>query len=278
LGLASTTALARLGARVVMGVRDEAKGATAAEAVRAGVPGADLVVRRLDLADLASVRDFAARVRDEGDRVDVLMNNAGVMMPRRRRTTTDGFELQFGTNHLGHWALTALLLPTLSTSPGARVVTVSSIAARDAAIRWDDLSWRFGYRPAAAYGMSKLANLLFALELDRRLRAAGGGVLSIAAHPGVAATNLSATMGLPRPLITLSRYVLPGPEQAARPQLHAAAGGDVEGGAYYGPSGPGEVRGRRVRRLSLPAPATSLDAAARLWDVSAELTGLGMPV
>lgn len=278
LGLASTRALAALGARVVMGVRDEEKGRVAADAVRADVPGADLEVRRLDLADLASVGEFAGGVRDREDRLDILMNNAGIMMPPQRRTTADGFELQFGTNHLGHWALTGLLMPAVLATPGARVVTVSSLAARDAAIRWDDLSWRFGYRRSAAYGMSKLANLLFALELDRRLRAGGRDVLSVAAHPGISATNLSATMGLPSLVVTLSGYVLQSAEQGAVPQLHAAAGTDVEGGGYYGPSGWGEVRGRRARRLSLPAAATGGDAAARLWGVSAELTGLEIDV
>lgn len=278
LGLASTVALARLGARVVMGVRDEEKGRAAVDTVRSEVPGADVATRRLDLADLSSVREFATAVGDTESRIDVLMNNAGVMMPQQRRTTADGFELQFGTNHLGHWALTGLLLPRVLATPRARVVTVSSLAARNAAIRWDDLSWRFGYRPSAAYGMSKLANLLFALELDRRLRAAGRDALSVAAHPGVSATNLSATMGLPSPLISLSRYVLQSAEQGAVPQVHAATGAGVEGGIYLGPSGPGEVRGRRARRLPLPAAATGSGDAARLWEVSADLTGVPMTV
>jgi NAD(P)-dependent dehydrogenase (short-subunit alcohol dehydrogenase family) len=238
LGLASARALAARGARVVLTARDAGRGGAAATA-----------------------------------RLDVLLNNAGVMMPPRRRTTTDGFELQVGTNHLGHWVLTGLLLPVLLATPGSRVVTVSSLAARGGRLTEADLRSESPYRPAAAYATSKLANLVFALELDRRLRAAGRDTLSVAAHPGVSATNLAATMGLPGPLVRLSGLFLQSAEQGARPQVHAATAADVRGGDYYGPAGPGEVRGRRVRRLALPAAAEDRDAPARLWTVSRDLTG-----
>jgi NAD(P)-dependent dehydrogenase (short-subunit alcohol dehydrogenase family) len=274
LGLASARALAGRGARVVLTARDAGRGEAAATAVRGAVPDADLVVEPLDLADLSSVRDFADRLTGATSRLDVLLNNAGVMMPPRRRTTADGFELQLGTNHLGHWVLTALLLPVLLATPGCRVVTVSSLAARNGGLSDADVRSEGPYRPGAAYATSKLANLVFALELDRRLREAGRDTLSVAAHPGVSATNLAATTGLPGPLVRLGGLLMQSAEQGARPQLHAATAPDVRGGDYYGPAGPGEVRGRRVRRLSPPAAARDRDAAARLWAVSRELTGV----
>jgi NAD(P)-dependent dehydrogenase (short-subunit alcohol dehydrogenase family) len=274
LGLASARALAARGARVVLTARDPGRGEAAAAAVREAVPDADLVVEPLDLADLSSVRDFADRLTGATSRLDVLLNNAGVMMPPRRRTTADGFELQLGTNHLGHWVLTALLLPVLLATPGCRVVSVSSLAARNGRLSDADVRSEGPYRPAAAYATSKLANLVFALELDRRLREAGRDTLSVAAHPGIAATNLAATTGLPGPLVRLGGLLMQSAEQGARPQLHAATAPDVRGGDYYGPAGPGEVRGRRVRRLTPPAAARDRDAAARLWAVSRELTGM----
>jgi len=274
LGLASALGLAQRGARVVMTARDTARGEAAGAAVRDAVPDAEVAVEPLDLADLASVRGFAERLGDTSGRLDVLLNNAGVMMPQRRRTTADGFELQMGTNHLGHWALTAGLLPVLVATPGARVVTVSSLAARGGRLAEADLRSQGPYRPSAAYATSKLANLVFAVELDRRLREAGHDTLSVAAHPGISATNLAATTGLPGPLVRLGGLLMQSAEQGARPQLHAATAPDVRGGDYYGPGGWGEVRGRRVRRLDPPAAARDRDLAARLWAVSAELTGV----
>ncbi|MGF1654893.1 MAG: oxidoreductase [Actinomycetales bacterium] len=274
LGLASARELAGRGARVVLTARDAGRGEAAVAAVRGAVPDADVAVEPLDLADLASVRDFAGRLTAATGRLDVLLNNAGVMMPRQRRTTADGFELQVGTNHLGHWVLTALLLPLLLATPGARVVTVSSLAARTGRLTDADLRGERPYRPAAAYATSKLANLVFALELDRRFRAAGRDTLSLAAHPGLAATNLAATTGLPAPLVRLGGLLMQSAEHGARPQLHAAAAPDARGGEYYGPAGPGEMRGRRVRRLAVPAAAQDRDAPARLWAVSRDLTGV----
>ncbi|MGF1661674.1 MAG: oxidoreductase [Kineosporiaceae bacterium] len=274
LGLASARALAGRGARVILTARDAGRGEAAAAGVREAVPDADLTVESLDLADLASVRAFAERLTAATSRLDLLLNNAGVMMPPRRRTTADGFELQLGTNHLGHWVLTALLLPVLLATPGARVVTVSSLAARGGRLSEADLRSDVPYRPAGAYATSKLANLVFALELDRRLREAGRDTRSLAAHPGVSATNLAATTGLPGPLVRLGALLMQSAEHGALPQLHAATAPDVRGGDYYGPAGPGELRGRRVRRLPLPAPARDPGAAGRLWAVSRDLTGV----
>jgi NAD(P)-dependent dehydrogenase (short-subunit alcohol dehydrogenase family) len=274
LGLASARALAARGARVVLTARDPGRGEAAAATVREAVPDADLVVEPLDLADLSSVRDFADRLTGATPRLDVLLNNAGVMMPPRRRTTADGFELQLGTNHLGHWVLTALLLPVLLATPGCRVVTVSSLAARNGRLSDADVRSEGPYRPGAAYATSKLANLVFALELDRRLREAGRDTLSVAAHPGVSATNLAATTGLPGPLVRLGGLLMQSAEHGALPQLHAATAPDVRGGDYYGPAGPGELRGRRVRRLTPPSAARDPEAATRLWAVSRDLTGV----
>ena len=189
LGLITARELARARATVVIACRDTDKGDRAVAEIRAQVPEADLEVRALDLADLASVRSFAARLGGERDSVDLLINNAGVMAPPRR-TTVDGFESQFGTNHLGHFALTGLMLPSLLAAPAPRVVTLSSGAHRIGKMDFDDLQGERSYNNWRAYGQSKLANLLFCFELDRRARAAGTKLMSLAAHPGYAATNL----------------------------------------------------------------------------------------
>lgn len=267
LGLATTRALAQAGARVVMAVRDPARGERAA----ATVPG-DVEVRRLDLADLESVRAFAAGW--SGD-LDVLVDNAGIMMVPAGRTV-DGFERQFGTNHLGHFALTALLLPHVTD----RVVTLSSSAHRFGRIDLDDLNWeRRPYSPTGAYGQSKLANLLFSLELQRRLTAVGSPVRSLAAHPGWAATELQgrtgnrvndAAMRLGNALVAQSA------EQGALPTL-AAAVLDLPGGSYLGPRGLGEWRGAPTMVGRSPA-ASDPDLARALWVASAGLTGVDLPV
>jgi NAD(P)-dependent dehydrogenase (short-subunit alcohol dehydrogenase family) len=267
IGRAAAGALAAAGARVVLAVRDVAKG----EAAAATMPG-PTEVRRLDLANLASVREFAAGW--EGD-LDLLINNAGVMVPPFSHTA-DGFELQFGTNHLGHFALTNLLLEHVT----GRVVTVASGAHRFGAIDFDDLNWeRRPYRAWRAYGQSKLANLLFTAELQRRLTAAGSPVLATAAHPGYAATNLQfhsghRTMDL---LSSIGNHVFAqDKEGGALPTLYAAVA-DIPGNSYAGPSGFLEQRGA-PKLVGRTAAAKDTDAARRLWDVSEELTGTRFPL
>ncbi|MGY1736723.1 oxidoreductase [Geodermatophilus sp. SYSU D00684] len=266
LGLATARALAERGARVVLAVRDTTRG----EAAAAGLPG-DVEVRRLDLADLASVRAFAGAW--DGP-LDVLVNNAGIMMVPEGRTA-DGFELQFGTNHLGHFALTNLLLPHVTD----RVVTLSSGAHRMGAIDLDDLDWeRRRYSAERAYGASKLANLLFTLELQRRLTAAGSPVRAMAAHPGWSATNLQGRTGnrLKDAFALLgNRVVAQSAEQGALPTLFAATA-DLPGGSYAGPDGLGELRGYPTL-VGRTAAASDPDLAARLWTASARLTGVDFP-
>jgi protochlorophyllide reductase len=277
LGLRISQVLATHGARVLMASRSADRGAAAV----GGVQGAELVV--LDLADLRSVRAAAARVREmTGDRVDVLVNNAGVMATPHK-TTVDGFELQFGTNHLGHAALTWLLMPALSTVSGARVVTMSSTAARGGRMDVADPNFEHRrYTPATAYAQAKVANLLFALELDRRATTAGLRLVSVAAHPGFTATNLLTNManthesGLLRGLITVGdafvRFVAQDVSAGALPALFAATAGGVRGGDYYGPDGMFETRGASPGRAHLPRLATDREIAARLWERTAELT------
>ncbi len=274
LGLAVARELARAGAHVVLACRDEVRGETAVTAIRRKVPGASVELGLLDLADLASVRAFAQRLGDEPQ--DLLINNAGVMATPRR-LSADGFELQFATNHLGHFALTGLLLERLLAAPAPRVVTVSSLLHRNGRIDFDDLDGAVDYRPWRAYGQSKLANLLFSFELDRRSRAAGLELASLAAHPGYAATRLHANgprrpyerLFLPAAALLLAQSSASG----ALPILCAACDPDMPSGAYLGPSGPGERRG--YPRLAF-ASAAALDqpSAARLWAVSSELTGI----
>ncbi|MDX3191279.1 oxidoreductase [Streptomyces sp. MN03-5084-2B] len=265
LGLETARRLAERGGHVIMTVRDPEKGRAAA----ADLPGS-VKVRTLDLADLESVSRFAAGV----EHADVLVNNAGVMMTPKR-TTAQGFELQLGTNHLGHFALTALLYPVLRAGSAPRIVTISSTLHRRGRIDFDDLQSARSYSPSAAYAQSKFANVLFGLELNRRLRAAGSPAISVLAHPGYTATNLQ-TSG-PTGLLNLSgrisnllmaQHVTMG----ALNQLYAATAPAVQGGEFYGPDGRGENRGHP--KLVKPVPsATDTDAARRLWEVSEKLTG-----
>jgi NAD(P)-dependent dehydrogenase (short-subunit alcohol dehydrogenase family) len=267
IGLPTARALGKAGAHVVLAVRDVAKGETAA----ASVPG-DREVRRLDLADLASVRTFAEAW--QGD-IDVLINNAGVMRTPERRTV-DGFELQVGTNHLGHFALTNLLLPQLTD----RVVTVSSGAHRGGSISLDDLNWqRRRYQRWGAYQQSKLANLLFTLELERRLTAANSPVRALAAHPGYAATNLQfrSERGLEDRVMGLTnRLFAQSDEAGAWPTLFAASQ-DLPGGSYVGPDGFAEQRGHPTL-VGRTAAASDVEMAKRLWALSEELTGVQFPL
>jgi NAD(P)-dependent dehydrogenase (short-subunit alcohol dehydrogenase family) len=282
LGLWTVVGLARAGARVVLASRDEGRGLEALAKVRDAAPGADVLVLRLDLADLASVRRFAGQVPD----LDLLVNNAGVMaIPRRE--TADGFEMQFGTNHLGHFALTGLLLPALlrgSVAGGPpRVVTVSSGMHRPGRIHRADLMHAGDYKPWTSYSQSKLANLLFMRELQRRVDAAGLPLLSLAAHPGYAATNLQgvgpqmtgSTFG--SALMRIGNAVLAqSAEHGAWPTLRAATDPSAKGGDYFGPRGPGEQRGR-PKRVGMSAAARDDATAEWLWQESERLTGVGYP-
>jgi NAD(P)-dependent dehydrogenase (short-subunit alcohol dehydrogenase family) len=267
IGRAAARALAGAGARVVLAVRDSDKGQAAA----ATMPG-ETEVRRLDLASLASVREFAAAWEGE---IDLLINNAGVMVPPLTRTA-DGFELQFGTNHLGHFALTNLLLERVS----GRVVTVSSTGHRIGSIDFDDLNWeRKPYKAWRAYGQSKLANLLFTAELQRRLTAAGSAVLANAAHPGYAATNLQFHSGrrvLDLVSVVGNRLLAQDEDGGALPTLYAAVA-DIPGNSFAGPGGFMEQRGA-PKLVGRSDAAKDTDVARRLWNVSEELTGVRFPL
>ncbi|QFY10792.1 SDR family NAD(P)-dependent oxidoreductase [Nonomuraea phyllanthi] len=256
IGFPTALELARHGARVVVAARSPEKGRAAVAEILRAVPGGQVEYGELDLADLASVRRFAEGV----DRVDLLINNAGIgMIPRQE--TKDGFEMQFGTNHLGHFALTGLLLPRLLAAPGARVVTVSSDAHAAGRIDFDDLGLERRYGGMAAYARSKLANLLFTLELQRRAKQAGADLTSVATHPGMTATNIFKV----RLLLPLIRLFLKPPEAGARSSLYAATSPDIRGGEFVGP---------RLQLLTPSARARSEEVARRLWDVSTELTGV----
>jgi NAD(P)-dependent dehydrogenase (short-subunit alcohol dehydrogenase family) len=267
IGLVAARELANAGARVVLAVRDPAKGERAAETI-----DGEREVRRLDLSDLSSVREFAGGW--EGS-LDILVNNAGVMAPPEGRTK-DGFELQFGTNHLGHFALTNLLLPHVTD----RVVTVSSTAHRIGKVDLDDLNWeRRGYSRWPAYGQSKLSNLLFTLELQRRLDEAGSEVRATAAHPGYAATNLqSHTQNfIQNAVMKISNLVIAQSEEmGALPTLYAATV-DVPGGSYVGPDGFREQRGH-PKLVGRTAAARDEDTARGLWKQSEEMTGVSFPL
>ena len=275
LGLIAARELARKGARVVLACRNTEKGAAALEQIRAVAPAAELSLAQLDLGDLASVQAFAEGFRSDHDGLDLLINNAGVMAPPRQ-LTADGFELQFGTNHLGHFALTGRLIGAMEGREDARVVTVSSIAARGGRIKFDDLQSERRYNRWAAYNQSKLADLMLALELDRRLRAAGSTVKSLAAHPGWSATNLQSAAA---PLIdrafmrVVNATLAQSADAGTLPILYAATEPGLEGGVYIGPDGIGEFRGR-PREVTPTAMALAEGAGVQLWTVSEELTGV----
>ncbi len=275
LGLVCARELARAGASVVLACRSAERGAAAVQEISQAVPGAQLELASLDLGSLASVETFAEQFRSTHDGFDLLLNNAGVMAPPRR-VTADGFELQLGTNLLGHFALTGRLLGALEGRADARVVTLSSIAHRTGRIDFDDLQSERRYSRWRAYGQSKLADLLFALELDRRLRAAGSAVKSLAAHPGYAATNLqsAAVPTADRLVMVVTNALLAqSADRGALPSLYAATEPGLEGGLYIGPDGPGEFRGS-PRPVSPNRAARDEAVAARLWAVSEELTGV----
>jgi NAD(P)-dependent dehydrogenase (short-subunit alcohol dehydrogenase family) len=272
IGLIAARELARAGASLVMAVRNVDKGR---EAVRTTASDLEVDVRQLDLADLASVRSFAAGFADSHERLDLLVNNAGVMAPPRR-LTADGFESQIGTNHLGHFALTGLLLESLRAADSPRVVTVSSDAHRFGRIRFDNLQGERHYNNWLAYSQSKLANLLFAFELQRRAVAAGWNLLSVAAHPGYAATNLQSAGPAGRvermTMVVTNRLVAQSAEMGALPTLYAAVA-DLPGGSFVGPNGFMGLRGH-PHLVTASARAYDEDDARRLWSVSEELTGI----
>lgn len=275
LGYVTARELARHGAHVIMTARNEAKGREALERLRAGQPDASVELRHLDLCDLDSVKRFAEAIVVDRVPVDVLINNAGIMMPPRT-LTRQGFELQFATNHLGHFALTGLLLETLKWGAEPRVVTVSSTAHKSGFIHFDDLTGERRYSRWAYYAQSKFANVLFALELDRRLRAGDVSLKSVLAHPGYSATNLQSTG--PTGLLNLfmkvgNKFLAQDVEIGVLSQLYAATEPSVEGGQFIGPDGLAESRGYPT--LVQPVPAARLrETARRLWELSEELTGV----
>ena len=272
LGYEAAKVLAARGGRVLLGCRSEDKATAAMDNIRSSISDADLCFIPLDQGDLASVAEAALLVAEE-DRLDVLVNNAGIMMPPLQHTT-DGFESQFGVNHLGTFALTSHLLPKLAETDGSRVVVTSSIAHKPGKIDFEDLEAEQRYDPQTRYQQSKLANLLFMYELDRRLTATGSPTMAVACHPGIASTELGRhmpkifTMAMP-----LVKLVFNSPAQGAWPTLMAATSDEIEGGDYTGPARFGETSGR-AQKVSSTDRARDPELAARLWDVSVEMTGV----
>jgi NAD(P)-dependent dehydrogenase (short-subunit alcohol dehydrogenase family) len=276
IGFETAKTLAERGGRVLLACRSKAKGEAAISSIREAIPAADLAFLPLDLADLASVR-CAAELATLEPRLDVLLNNAGVMFPPLTRTV-QGFELQFGVNHLGGFALTALLLPKLAETAGSRVVITSSLAHQRGGLQWDDLNAQKRYGRVRRYSDSKLANMLHLFELDRRLRARGSPTMAVGCHPGIAQTELMRHTGPFRAFNPVFRSAFNTAAMGAWPALQAATAPDIEPGGYYGPQGVGGMRGlsgeaRRARQAHDP------ESARRLWDVSTEMTGVepGLP-
>jgi NAD(P)-dependent dehydrogenase (short-subunit alcohol dehydrogenase family) len=285
LGFGLAKSLAGAGADVVMAIRSRAKGEAAIAEIGRELPSAKLTIGQLDLSSLQSVAALADELAAEGRPIDILINNAGVMTPPQRQETDDNFELQFGANHLGHFALTGRLLPLLRAAEGARVVTVSSIAAGQRNLDFDDANAQHGYKPMRSYGMAKLAQLMFAVELDRRSRRDGWGLLSNAAHPGLSKTNLlsGASYGRDKPtlqarLTQLTWWLLPfmwlDVDEGIKPTLYAAVSPDAEGGKNYGPRGFYETAGGGVTFAGVPRLARSEADREQLWQLSEQLTGV----
>ncbi|MCK8646532.1 SDR family oxidoreductase [Mycobacterium colombiense] len=288
LGFGLAKRLSAAGADVVLAVRDRAKGERAIAEIRRAVPEAKLGIRQLDLSSLSSVAALVEELTAEGRPIDILINNAGVMTPPERQQTGDGFELQFGTNHLGHFALTGRLLGLLRAAEAARVVTVSSIAATQRDLDFGDVNAQRGYKPMHAYGVAKLAQLMFAVELDRRSRTGGWGLMSNAAHPGLTKTNLlsgasygRATPTLQARLTRLTWRLLPfmwlDIDEGIKPTLYAAVSPDAQGGAYYGPRGFYETVRGGVTFAAVPRLARSEPDTRQLWQLSEQLTGVSYP-
>jgi NAD(P)-dependent dehydrogenase (short-subunit alcohol dehydrogenase family) len=286
IGYHAALKLARKGAQVVLACRNRRRGEEAILRLHADSPGTHTELAVLDLASLSSVRDFAKKELAQQRPLHILINNAGVMAPPKRLQTADGFELQFGTNVLGHFALTALLMPALEQacagSPDRpRIVTIASIAHKRGRINFDDLQSTKTYSPMKAYQQSKLANLILAFELDRRLRAANSRVMSVAAHPGVASTNLFQTGDYSAFEKTVRNLVghtigifLNTDSEGALPTLYAATARSAEDGGYYGPQGFQEMKGDEVGEATVTPQARDTTAASRLWQICEELTGV----
>lgn len=289
LGYGLARRLSASGADVVMAIRNRAKGEAAIEEIRQTIPDAKLSIKALDLSSLASVAALGEQLNSEGRPIDILINNAGVMTPPERDTTADGFELQFGSNHLGHFALTGHVLPLLRAAGGARVVSLSSLAARQGKINFDDPQYEKSYSSMGAYGQSKVAVLMFARELDKRSRAGGWGIMSNAAHPGLTKTNLQISgpsHGREKPSLMervyksswrFAPFMWQEIDEGILPALYAAAAPQAEGGAFYGPKGFYEAAGGGVREAKVPAQARNDADNQRLWELSERLTGVRYP-
>jgi NAD(P)-dependent dehydrogenase (short-subunit alcohol dehydrogenase family) len=274
IGYEDALALSSAGWSVIMMGRNAQKGTESIGKILHINRKAKVSFEKIDLADLSSIKAFASRMTSKGQEIDLLINNAGVMTPPKRLETANGFELQFGTNHIGHFALTAQLLPLLRKSSDARVITVSSIANREGIINFDDLQSKSSYAPGKAYGQAKLANLMFALELQRQSDKHGWGILSMAAHPGVSRTNLLITgagrwspAGMVR---TFLPFLFQPAVQGALPTLYAATSPEAKGGVYYGPNKMSETRGF-PSVAKIPAQAKDVNISLKLWEVSKEL-------
>lgn len=270
IGYETARALAGKGATVILACRNEEKGKTAAHQILSEEPSGAAEFIALDLADLESVHRFAETYAGKHDRLDLLINNAGVMQIPQRRTTPQGFEMQFATNHLGHFALTGLLMDLILCAPASRVVMVSSSVHRGGTINFDDLQSQQSYSPTGAYMQSKLANLLFTYELARRLQAAGADTIAAASHPGWTATNLQQHSRLVQ---MFNPLVAQPPAMGTLPTLYAATSENVANGDYYGPGGFLEVRGY-PKKVQSNGRSHDQAVAGRLWDVSEELTGV----
>ncbi|WP_328357901.1 SDR family oxidoreductase [Mycobacterium sp. NBC_00419] len=289
LGLGVTKRFAAAGAEVIMAIRNHAKGEAAAAEIRAAVPAAKLTLKNIDLSSLASVAALGVELNAEGRPIDILVNNAGVMQPPERDTTSDGFELQFGANHLGHFALTAHVLPLLRAAQSARVVSLSSLAARLGGINFDDPNFERSYSANAAYSQSKSATLMFAIELDRLSRQHGWGVMSNAAHPGLCKTNLQISgpsHGRDKPTAIARFYqfswrympfMWQEVDEGIIPTLYAAVDPNAQGGKFYGPTGFMEMVGGGAKEGKILPRATDAEGCRRLWQISEKLTGVSYP-
>lgn len=276
-GFEDALALSSAGWNVIMMGRNAEKGSESIVKIHKINPKAKVSFEKIDLADLSSIKAFASRMNSKGQAIDLLINNAGVMTPPKRLGTADGFELQFGTNHIGHFALTAQLLPLLRKSPDTRVVTVSSIANREGTINFDDLQSESSYVPGKAYSQSKLANLMFALELQRQSDRHGWGIVSMAAHPGVSRTNLlingAGRWSFPGIMRTFLPFLFQPQAQGALPTLYAATSPEAKGGLYYGPNKMSETRGFPTI-AKMPLQAEDVSVAEKLWEISQKLANV----
>lgn len=279
LGYETALVLTREGAEVILAGRNEKKGVESINKIRAIIPTANIRFQNIDLADLVSIEAFSKHIGSQRQSLDLLINNAGVMTPPQRKVTKDGFELQFGTNYLGHFALTAYLMPLLRKGNKPRVVTVSSIANRErkANINFDDLQSEHNYDPMEAYDQSKLADLMFTFELQRRSDAAGWGIMSIASHPGISSTDLMTNGPGENSFLARMLKILPFMRQSAAngalSSLYAATSPNAQCGGYYGPSRFHEMRGL-PRPAQIPAKAQDVNLAKRLWEISKQLTNV----